>query len=62
MGDHGHSLRPEWWLVWSRRLGSTRFRALQVSARGGVLLAELAGDRVRRGGQAITVLRGDLLA
>ena len=47
---------------WSLRLGKTRFRALQVSARGGVLLVELAGDRVRLGGQAITVLRGDLLA
>lgn len=47
---------------WSLRLGKTRFRARQVSARGGVLHVELAGDRVRLGGQAITVLRGDLLA
>lgn len=47
---------------WSLRLGKTRFRARQVSARGGVLHVELAGDRVRLGGQAITMLRGDLLA
>jgi predicted PhzF superfamily epimerase YddE/YHI9 len=33
-----------------------------VSARGGVLKVTLDGDRVRLGGQAVTVLRGELLA
>lgn len=47
---------------WSLRLGQTLFRARQVSARGGVFHVELAGDRVRLGGQTITVLRVDLLA
>ena len=47
---------------WSRQLGKTTFLARQLSARGGVLKLELAGDRVRIGGQAVTVLRGELLA
>jgi hypothetical protein len=33
-----------------------------VSARGGELKVSLDGDRVRLGGQAVTVLRGELLA
>jgi len=47
---------------WSRRLNKTSFRARQISARGGELQVELAGDRVRLGGQAVTVLRAELLA
>jgi PhzF family phenazine biosynthesis protein len=47
---------------WAERLGTTRFRARQVSARGGVLRVTLAGDRVLLAGQAVTVLRGELLA
>ena len=47
---------------WSLRLGKTRFVARQLSARGGELHVELAGERVRLGGQAVTVLRGELLA
>ncbi len=47
---------------WSRRLKKTKFLARQLSARGGVLRVELAGDRVLLGGQAVTVLRCDLLA
>jgi predicted PhzF superfamily epimerase YddE/YHI9 len=43
-------------------LNKTSFLARQLSARGGVLKLELAGDRVRIGGQAVTVLRGELLA
>lgn len=37
---------------WSLRLGKTALTARQLSARGGHLLCELAGDRVRIGGQA----------
>ena len=47
---------------WSRRLGKEDFLARQISARGGVLKIRLAGDRVLLAGQAVTVLRGDLLA
>lgn len=47
---------------WSRRLNRTSFRARQLSARGGELRVDLDGDRVRLGGQAVTVLRAELLA
>jgi len=47
---------------WSRRLGKNAFLARQISARGGVLKVRLDGDRVRLGGRAVTVLRGEVLA
>ena len=47
---------------WSRQLGKTSFVARQLSARGGILKLELRGDRVGIGGQAVTVLRAELLA
>ncbi|HEY7792015.1 MAG TPA: PhzF family phenazine biosynthesis protein [Vicinamibacterales bacterium] len=47
---------------WHTRLNKTRFLARQISPRGGVLQVELQGDRVRLGGQAVTVFRGELLA
>ncbi len=43
---------------WAERLGKTRMEARQVSARGGALLCELNGDRVRIGGEAVLYLRG----
>ena len=46
---------------WAKRMNKTTFLARQLSARGGVLKLELAGDRVRIGGQAVTVIRGELL-
>lgn len=46
---------------WSQKTGRTVFRAYQCSKRGGVVFAELAGDRVKLGGQAVTVSRGELL-
>ena len=46
---------------WSRVLGKTEFTAYQASARGGVVRVCLAGDRVFLEGQAVTVLRGELL-
>ena len=48
-------------VYWAERLGKTEFRAYQTSARGGVLRVRLAGDRVRLAGQAVTVLRGELV-
>jgi predicted PhzF superfamily epimerase YddE/YHI9 len=47
---------------WSRRLNKSSFLARQISARGGVLKVELKGNRVGLGGQAVTVLRAELLA
>jgi len=46
---------------WSARLGKTTLLARQVSARGGTLRVTLDGDRVRLAGQAVTVLRGELV-
>ena len=46
---------------WSERLGRSEMTAYQASARGGVVRVRIAGDRVVLGGQAVTVLRGELL-
>lgn len=47
---------------WQARLGKPAMVAYQASARGGVVRVEVAGDRVRIGGHAVTVMRADLLA
>ncbi len=47
---------------WAGRLGKTEFTAFQASARGGVVRVTLKGDRVLLGGQAVTVMTGELLA
>ncbi len=47
---------------WSGRLKKSDFVAHQLSERGGVLKLRLDGARVRLEGQAVTVLRGQLLA
>jgi PhzF family phenazine biosynthesis protein len=47
---------------WSARTGKRAFVAHQLSARGGELHVALDGDRVCLSGQAVTVLRGELLA
>ena len=47
---------------WSERLKKKELLAYQASARGGVLRVRPAGDRVILGGQAVTVLRGELAA
>ena len=47
---------------WRRRLGRDTFTAWQASARGGMVKVAVAGDRVLLSGQAVTVLRGELLA
>ncbi|MBU2547439.1 MAG: PhzF family phenazine biosynthesis protein [Proteobacteria bacterium] len=46
---------------WSRRLGRPEMRAYQASARGGHLKIRVGGERVYIGGQAVTVIQGDLL-
>jgi len=47
---------------WQAKLAKNRFRALQASARTGVLAIEVLGDRVHLGGSAVTTIRGTLTA
>lgn len=47
---------------WAARLGRSRLRGYQASPRGGFVGVEARGDRVLVSGQAVTVLRGELLA
>jgi PhzF family phenazine biosynthesis protein len=47
---------------WQKRLGKTELIAYQASKRGGIVYVRMEGERVRLGGQAVTVLRGQLLA
>ena len=46
---------------WNERLHKRDMMAYQASARGGVVRVRLTGDRVALGGQAVTVLRGELM-
>jgi PhzF family phenazine biosynthesis protein len=46
---------------WSKRLGKDELVGYQASARGGVVRVRFGGERVYLGGQAVTVLRGELL-
>ncbi len=45
---------------WAERLGKTELFARQVSARGGDLFCELAGDRVKIGGNATLYMKGEI--
>jgi PhzF family phenazine biosynthesis protein len=47
---------------WAERLGKRNFLAYQASPRGGVIKVTLKDDRVLLGGQAVTVMTGELLA
>lgn len=46
---------------WKKRLGKNVFKAYQASRRGGELDVTVAGDRVKIGGKAVSVLVADLL-
>lgn len=46
---------------WSRKLGRREMVGYQASRRGGVVRVRDAGDRTELMGQAVTVLRGELL-
>lgn len=46
---------------WSKRLHKNELAAYQASARGGILRLRLNGERVYISGQAVTVLRGELI-
>jgi len=45
---------------WAAQLGKTALHARQVSARGGELWCELAGDRVKIAGHAVLYMRGEI--
>ncbi len=45
---------------WSKRLHKREMLAYQASARGGILRVRVEGDRVILGGQAVTVMHGEL--
>lgn len=45
---------------WAGRFGKTKLTAKQVSARGGVLLCELRGNRVVMAGHTVEYLRGEI--
>jgi len=47
---------------WSTKLGKNELIAYQASSRGGELRLRIEGERVKIGGQAVTVLRGELTA
>ena len=46
---------------WAKRLDKQEFTAYQASARGGMLRVRVRDDRVYISGQAVTVLRGELV-
>ena len=46
---------------WQRRLGRSEFTAWQASERGGLVKVLVRGERVLLSGQAVIVLRGDLV-
>ncbi|MGI9225625.1 MAG: PhzF family phenazine biosynthesis protein [Woeseiaceae bacterium] len=46
---------------WSERLDTTEMTAFQASPRGGIVHVRVAGERVLLAGNAVTVLRGELV-
>ena len=46
---------------WQSRLNKSEFTAYQASPRGGVVKLRVEGERVKLAGQAVTVLRGELV-
>ena len=47
---------------WQSRLGKRELVAYQASPRGGVVRVRVDGERVKLGGKAVTILRGELLS
>ena len=46
---------------WQKKLGKDAMVGYQASARGGIVRVRVEGERVVLGGQAVTVLRGELV-
>ncbi len=55
-GSSHTSLTP----YWARILGRNKLTARQLSARGGDLICEIKGERVKISGQAVTYLVGEI--
>ena len=47
---------------WAEKLGKQEMVGFQASARGGVVKVKMNGDRVILGGQAVTIMRAELVA
>jgi predicted PhzF superfamily epimerase YddE/YHI9 len=47
---------------WEKRLAKSELVGRQLSRRGGVVRVRCLGDRVRLGGRAVTISRGELRA
>ena len=47
---------------WAERLGKSDLRAYQASPRGGVVQVGVRGERVLLGGEAVTVVKGEVVA
>jgi PhzF family phenazine biosynthesis protein len=47
---------------WAKQLGRTRMVGFQASERGGIVCVELKEDRVILGGQAVLVMKGELMS
>jgi len=47
---------------WGKRLNKTELTGYQCSKRGGTVRIRLEGDRVKLGGECVTVVRGELTA
>jgi PhzF family phenazine biosynthesis protein len=45
---------------WGKKLGKRVMTGYQASSRGGIVRVELDGDRVKLGGKAVTVWRGEM--
>nr|WP_235932745.1 PhzF family phenazine biosynthesis protein [Dictyobacter arantiisoli] len=46
---------------WGQKLGRDTLLGYQASKRGGLVRVQLNGERVLLGGQAVTVMKGELL-
>jgi PhzF family phenazine biosynthesis protein len=46
---------------WGKRFGKSELVGYQASTRGGIVRVQVSGERVYLGGQAVTILRGELL-
>jgi predicted PhzF superfamily epimerase YddE/YHI9 len=46
---------------WRGRLGKAEFVARQLSRRGATIKVAVAGDRIKLAGQAVTMMRGELI-
>jgi predicted PhzF superfamily epimerase YddE/YHI9 len=56
-GSTHSSLAP----YWAKRLGKTKLHARQASERGGEIWCEVKGERVALKGNAVLIMRGELL-